>query len=245
MVYVIKIDQREKNKKCKVDLCTRLAKSQKKHHGYCQGHFTESQKHLRDCTNFEPTILPPAKKPKRTSKLNGNKNLFVYEESVVHDFLELVATGEVPDHIQAIKVPKTKNQYRFQGVTVAHETLFKFSLGYNGDLWYVGDYQTKIEAGRHYAYVKELLGIGYVGNGWEQVISDLRVSMVKHDIILKFGADVTMSIVELKRLIINSKFTCCFSKKRVLKQKGPYKISIDRIDNSKPHSYENCRVVQL
>lgn len=54
-----------------------------------------------------------------------------------------------------------------------------------------------------------------------------------------------MSIVELKNLIINSKFTCYFAKKPVLKQKGPYKISIDRIDNSKPHTYENCQVVQL
>ncbi len=92
----------KKNKKCKVDLCTRLVKSQKKHHGYCARHFTEQQNALRDLTNFEPTILPPAKKPNRTSQVNGNKNLFVYEESVVRDFLELAATGEIPNHIQAI-----------------------------------------------------------------------------------------------------------------------------------------------
>jgi hypothetical protein len=51
-------------------------------------------RHLENLENWQPTILPPAKKLKRDSHVNGNLNSFAYDESTVYDFLKLAATGD-------------------------------------------------------------------------------------------------------------------------------------------------------
>ncbi len=73
-------------------------------------------------------------------------------------------------------------------------------------------FNTIEEAAKHYEYTKELLGVGFIGDGWDSILSDLW-----HDLYIK---------------------------EKVSKISRPFKISIDRIDNSKPHTKDNCRVVQ-
>jgi hypothetical protein len=53
-----------------------------------------------------------------------------------------------------------------------------------------------------------------------------------------------MSVRELKELVNEAGFTCLFIKEKVSKISGAFKISIDRIDNLKPHTKDNCRVVK-
>ncbi len=151
--------------------------------------------------------------------------------------------GDVPDHITGIPVSRTKNVLFFQGVSTWRNE-FRFNIGYNGDYWYVYSFNTVEEAAKRYAYAKELLGVGFIGDGWDCLLSELRRNIHQHDVKLKFGENVTMSLRELKELVIEAGFTCSFIKEKVSKIPGPFKISIDRIDNSKPHTKDNCRVVQ-
>jgi hypothetical protein len=69
---------------------------------------------LRDLTNFvndEPWILPPAKKPRFSTRVKGNLNHFECDDPQVCELLFLAATGQIPDHIKGKADPKEKKNY--------------------------------------------------------------------------------------------------------------------------------------
>ncbi len=61
-------------------------------------------------------------------------------------------------------------------------------------------------------------------------------------------AGSTMTLVDLKELIAESKFQCNACGDNIQNESGPYAISVDWIHNGvksdKPHSKGNCRIVQ-
>jgi hypothetical protein len=72
---------------------------------------------FKDLTNFgneEPRILPPAKKPRRSTKINGNLNDFDYDDDQVKTILMEAGTEDIPDHITGIPVSRNKNVLFFK-----------------------------------------------------------------------------------------------------------------------------------
>jgi hypothetical protein len=56
---------------------------------------------------------------------------------------------------------------------LTYNNAFRFNIGYNGEYWYVHSFNTVEEAAKHYEYAKELLGVGFIGDGWDIILSDL------------------------------------------------------------------------
>ncbi len=156
--------------------------------------------------------------------------------------LKEAGEGDVPDHITGIPVSSTKNVLLFQGVST-HPNAFRFNIGYNKEYWYVYSFNTIEEVAKRYEYAKELLGVGLIGDGWDCILSNLRDDIYRQDVECKRG-NANMSLRVLKELVIEAGFTCSFIREKMSKNPGPFKISINRIDNSKPHTKDNCRVVQ-
>jgi hypothetical protein len=86
MVTVFKVIRESKRTNdCAVDGCNRLSCGAN-FRDRCKKHYSDM---FRDLTNFgneEPRILPPAKKPRRSTNVNGNLNDFEYNDDQVKRF---------------------------------------------------------------------------------------------------------------------------------------------------------------
>ncbi len=77
---------------------------------------------------------------------------------------------------------------------VSYQKAYKFVNGYKGNIWNIFVFPTIHEMGRRCAQAKELLGIGFIGDGWDKILSDLQHHMWDQDVDNKFGENVTMSL---------------------------------------------------
>ena len=92
-IYVKKLSKNVR-KQCKVDNCDRLERSS----GLCTVH--RNRKTFEADNNKYRTDGDRSKK--KTCKVLGNSNDFIYQEDQVKELLLLTLTTKIPDHIQAI-----------------------------------------------------------------------------------------------------------------------------------------------
>jgi hypothetical protein len=114
MVTVFKVSRESKRSKdCAIDGCNRQSKGSN-FRDCCKKHYSDM---FRDLTNFgneEPRILPPAKKPRRSTRVNGNLNDFDYDDDEVEAILKEAGEGDLPDHITGIPVSEKKMFFFFK-----------------------------------------------------------------------------------------------------------------------------------
>jgi hypothetical protein len=114
MVTVFKVSRESKRTNdCAVDGCNRLSKGPN-FRDRCQKHYSDMFRDLSNFGNEEPRILPPAKKPRRSTKVNGNLNDFEYDDDQVKEILKEAGEGDVPHHITGIPVSGKKMYYFFK-----------------------------------------------------------------------------------------------------------------------------------
>lgn len=129
-----------------------------------------------------------------STRVKGKLNHFKYDDSQVHELLFLAAMGHILDHITGTEATKEKiNKFLFMAV-MSYQKAYKLVIGYKGNIWNIFVFATIHEMGRRCAYAKELLGIGFIGDGWDKILSDLQHHMWDQDVDTKFSENVTMPL---------------------------------------------------
>jgi hypothetical protein len=90
-------------------------------------------------------------------------------------------------------------------------------------------------AGKAFAYTRKLLNTERFGDGWELILGMLHGSILNRDRVNSFPEGSTMTMAELRWLMVESGFICAVPMEEAVKEKGSHQLSIDGIYQKGTH----------
>jgi hypothetical protein len=132
--------------------------------------------------------------------------------------------NQIITHIILKAIPATKLKVVGKMMGIASDGC-TYQIRYNVYVWLLGMFNSTKEAGRAFAYARELLGIQYFGSGWDRHSSVMNGNIVKEE-------------------IVESNFICAVSGQDAVLESGPYQLSCTA-STKNLHTFGNCRIAQL